>query len=146
LAFHSGREADHSPPSSTEVKEWVSFTSIPPIRLYGVVLRGSTVSFKHTRSSVRIITRSTFVRNEMSKTYTTAPISLSFYPKRDIFREIFGIHCMICQYSDWATGWTTGVPFPAGAGFILSSPPHPDRLWDSLGLLSDGYQGFFPQG
>jgi hypothetical protein len=22
LAFHSGREADHSPPSSTEVKEW----------------------------------------------------------------------------------------------------------------------------
>jgi hypothetical protein len=23
LAFHSGREADHSPPSSTEVKEWV---------------------------------------------------------------------------------------------------------------------------
>jgi hypothetical protein len=23
LAFHSGREADHSPPSSVEVKEWV---------------------------------------------------------------------------------------------------------------------------
>jgi hypothetical protein len=23
LAFHSGREADYSPPSSTEVKEWV---------------------------------------------------------------------------------------------------------------------------
>jgi hypothetical protein len=23
LAFHSGREADHSPPSSAEVKEWV---------------------------------------------------------------------------------------------------------------------------
>jgi hypothetical protein len=23
LAFHSMREADHSPPSSTEVKEWV---------------------------------------------------------------------------------------------------------------------------
>jgi hypothetical protein len=23
LAFHSGPEADHSPPSSTEVKEWV---------------------------------------------------------------------------------------------------------------------------
>jgi hypothetical protein len=22
LAFHSGREADHSPPSSAEVKEW----------------------------------------------------------------------------------------------------------------------------
>jgi hypothetical protein len=23
LAFHSGREADHSPPSSAEVKGWV---------------------------------------------------------------------------------------------------------------------------
>jgi hypothetical protein len=23
LAFHSGREADHSPPSSAEVEEWV---------------------------------------------------------------------------------------------------------------------------
>jgi hypothetical protein len=23
LAFHSGREADHSPPSGVEVKEWV---------------------------------------------------------------------------------------------------------------------------
>jgi len=23
LAFHSGREADHSPPSSAEVKEWL---------------------------------------------------------------------------------------------------------------------------
>jgi hypothetical protein len=23
LTFHSGREADHSPPSSAEVKEWV---------------------------------------------------------------------------------------------------------------------------
>jgi hypothetical protein len=42
LAFHSGREADHSPPSSAEVKEWVELTSTPPIRLHGVVLRGST--------------------------------------------------------------------------------------------------------
>jgi hypothetical protein len=24
LAFHSGREADHSPPSCAEVKEWVA--------------------------------------------------------------------------------------------------------------------------
>jgi hypothetical protein len=31
-----GREADHSPPSSAE-NEW-SYTSIPPIRLHGVVL------------------------------------------------------------------------------------------------------------
>jgi hypothetical protein len=38
LAFHSGREADHSPSSSAEVKEWVELASTPPIRLRGVVL------------------------------------------------------------------------------------------------------------
>jgi hypothetical protein len=34
-----GREADHSPPSSADVKECVwSYTSTPPVRLHGVVL------------------------------------------------------------------------------------------------------------
>jgi hypothetical protein len=33
-----GREADHSPPSSAEVKNSWSYTSTPPIRLQGVVL------------------------------------------------------------------------------------------------------------
>jgi hypothetical protein len=33
-----GREADHSPPSSAEVKTAWSYTSTPPIRLHGVVL------------------------------------------------------------------------------------------------------------
>jgi hypothetical protein len=33
-----GREADHSPPSSAEVKNAWSHTSTPPIRLHGVVL------------------------------------------------------------------------------------------------------------
>jgi hypothetical protein len=42
VAFHSGREADHSPSCSAEVKEWVELTFTPPIRLHGVVLRGST--------------------------------------------------------------------------------------------------------
>jgi hypothetical protein len=32
------READHSPPSSAEVKNEWSYTSTPPIRLHGVVL------------------------------------------------------------------------------------------------------------
>jgi hypothetical protein len=32
-----GREADHSPPSSAEVKIAWSYTSTPPIRLHGVV-------------------------------------------------------------------------------------------------------------
>jgi hypothetical protein len=43
LAFHSEREADHSPPSSAEVKEWVELYLHSPIRLHGVVLSwGST--------------------------------------------------------------------------------------------------------
>jgi len=32
-----GREAEHSPPSRTEVKNAWFYTSIPPIRLHGVV-------------------------------------------------------------------------------------------------------------
>jgi hypothetical protein len=34
-----GREADHSPPSSAEVKNAWSYTSTPTIRLHGVGLR-----------------------------------------------------------------------------------------------------------
>jgi hypothetical protein len=33
-----GREADHSPPSSAEVKNVWSYTFTPPLRLHGVVL------------------------------------------------------------------------------------------------------------
>jgi hypothetical protein len=32
-----GREADYSPPTSAEVKKIWIYTSIPPIRLHGVV-------------------------------------------------------------------------------------------------------------
>jgi hypothetical protein len=38
LTFHSGREADHSLPSSAEVKEWVELYLHSPIRLDGMVL------------------------------------------------------------------------------------------------------------
>jgi hypothetical protein len=34
----AGREADHSPPSSAEVKNVWSYTSTPPIHLHGEVL------------------------------------------------------------------------------------------------------------
>jgi hypothetical protein len=33
-----GREADHSPPTSVEVKKILVYTSTPPISLHGVVL------------------------------------------------------------------------------------------------------------
>jgi hypothetical protein len=39
LAYKSGREADHSPPSSAEVKKSeCSYTSPPPTHLHGAVL------------------------------------------------------------------------------------------------------------
>jgi hypothetical protein len=38
LAFHSGREADHSPPSNAEVKEWVELYLHSP----------NTPSWEHT--------------------------------------------------------------------------------------------------
>jgi hypothetical protein len=43
LAFHSGREADHSPPSSAEVKEWVELYLYSPntSSLRGVQLGGA---------------------------------------------------------------------------------------------------------
>jgi hypothetical protein len=43
LAFHSGREADHSPPSSAEVKEWVElyFHSLSTPSWHGVQLGGA---------------------------------------------------------------------------------------------------------
>jgi len=34
----SGREADHSPPSSVEVKNAWSYISNPPVRFHGVLL------------------------------------------------------------------------------------------------------------
>jgi hypothetical protein len=36
--WSNGREADHSPQSSAEVKNAWSYTSTPPIRLHGVML------------------------------------------------------------------------------------------------------------
>jgi hypothetical protein len=46
-----GREADHSPPSSAEVKECVELYLHSPIRLHGVVLRwaqGPYLTLPHT--------------------------------------------------------------------------------------------------
>jgi hypothetical protein len=37
-SLNIGREADHSPPSSAKFETAWSYTSIPPIRLHGVVL------------------------------------------------------------------------------------------------------------
>jgi hypothetical protein len=50
-------------------------------------------------------------------------------------------------YRDWATGWTTGVRFPAGQlRDFFSSPPRPDRLWGPPTFMSSGYWGIFNPG
>jgi hypothetical protein len=38
-----------------------------------------------------------------------------------------------------------GVRVPVGSR-IFSSQRRPDRLWDPLNLLPNGYRGFFPRG
>jgi len=53
LAFHSGRVADHSPPSSAEVKEWVELFPLPQCAfMVWCAVRGSTGAtlplFKYT--------------------------------------------------------------------------------------------------
>jgi hypothetical protein len=65
LAFHSGREADHSPPSSSEAKEWVELylhsPNTPSWR--GAQLHGTQGQlFKH--SSVKTAKPDTF-RNKL---------------------------------------------------------------------------------
>jgi len=41
-------------------------------------------------------------------------------------------------------GWMIGGSSPGKGWEFFSSPPRPDRLWDPLSLLSNGYQGLFP--
>jgi hypothetical protein len=77
LAFHSGREADHSPPSSAESKNGWSCTSTPPIRLHGVALKGSTgailpLPFLVTRNDAVICSRIFYDLH--SHFYTTFPV------------------------------------------------------------------------
>jgi hypothetical protein len=49
LAFHSGREADHSPPSSAEVKEWVELYLHSPNTLsWRGALLGGAQGLLHT--------------------------------------------------------------------------------------------------
>jgi hypothetical protein len=57
LAFHLGHEADHSPPSSAKVKEWMELYLHSPIRLHGVVLsrgehRGMTLGAKECQTTL----------------------------------------------------------------------------------------------
>jgi hypothetical protein len=47
----------------------------------------------------------------------------------------------LSRYSDWTTGWTTGVQFSVGAmmEIFFSLPPRPDLFWGPPCLLSNVY-------
>jgi hypothetical protein len=54
---------------------------------------------------------------------------------------------VVSQYSDYVTGLTTEVQFPAGLRHFLlqlRALPFPGWLWDTPNLLSCVYQGLFP--
>jgi hypothetical protein len=72
LAFHSGREADHSPPSSAEVKEWVEFTSIPQYAFMAwCSVRGSTGA---TFYLLKLVSQENSGRVYSNKTILSVPI------------------------------------------------------------------------
>jgi hypothetical protein len=58
LAFHSGRDPDHSPPSSAEVKEWVELylqsPTAPPWRGAQGEHRGVVITFFGPFSHIKI--------------------------------------------------------------------------------------------
>jgi len=41
-------------------------------------------------------------------------------------------------------GWMIGGLSPCRGWEFFSLPPHPDWLWGTLSLLSNGYQGLLP--
>jgi hypothetical protein len=67
-----GRETDHSPPSSAEVKNAWSYTSTPPICLHGVVISQSTGTTLHA-SAHEGVTKS--FRTELITKYTLTTIN-----------------------------------------------------------------------
>jgi hypothetical protein len=94
-----GREADHSSPSSAEVKNAVSYTSTPPIRLHGVVLKlKSTESFLKRFCSNKI---HFVVFRSLRNLGVHSPVSVSL-PSNDIylFWAVFFTDCPKCSLTD----------------------------------------------
>jgi len=49
-------------------------------------------------------------------------------------------------YSDWATGWTTGVRFLPGAENFLFAAVSRPVVGPTYPILSNGYREHFPRG
>jgi hypothetical protein len=94
-----GREGDHSPPSSAEVKNGWIYNSAPPY----VIMAWCLV--KH--------------RDKCTFTYF-----VSYFEVR--IADDCGVWNEYQVFSHWAMGWLIRVRVPAGAGNFFSSPPRPD--------------------
>jgi hypothetical protein len=91
LAFHSGREADHSPPSSTEVNEWVELYLHSPntqghLHFTSNVINKEVGGRVRHLSSIRLTLHSNFDR-----AYPDTPISSVVFlsPTREATRKSF---------------------------------------------------------
>jgi len=138
-----GREADRSPPSSTEVKEYLELYHHSPnmpsrelfLYLYFYIMIGCEFRWQDVH---------------------TDSVNLPFLVKSDArWRHVFNtwhsftfIHLtcrfpiLVCDtdFNFWGIDWTTGRE-----RIFLSSLSHPDRFWSPPSLLSSGYWGLFPR-
>jgi hypothetical protein len=109
----AGREADHSRPSSVEVKNAWSYTSTPAIRLHGVVLRwstGTTLCIK-----LLVLTQFSFRMNPHINSLTNASqLKISGGKWREVTRKLYPnlVHILICEQvirTYWFIGYLYGV-------------------------------------
>jgi hypothetical protein len=134
-SFHgnkgAGRKADHSPPSSAEVKEWVELyfhsPNTPPWR---------GAELKKVRGQLYLL-----------PPYLEAVSSIRNPSMRHGVPVEETCKCDRDQRLDSSTElrmvkWS-GIRVLTGDWEFISSPPRPDRLWGPSSLLSNGYWGPF---
>jgi hypothetical protein len=110
LAFHSGSEADHSPPSSAEVKEWVDLYLHSPHR---PLWRGAQGEHRNIISiSISISSNEDLLAFHSTPQAVGSP--LGGYPR--LFNEYVSYCCMF---------WISGECSPLKSSFIFINFPFP---------------------